>query len=234
MALGKATKTTSKNSQLTYSSAAPLVAGVLANYLAYQSVPFDTSDGKVAASARDYLRNKANLQRHEGIKTIWNEVKEKDNPKKGPQPCVGNQIQGSCVQGSEPKAPPYTGGLNPPVCNKDDIGPSPLLKFNSDAAKKAAREYCATLASNKVLLDGKSSPPKPYIVAGAAEKNGYLALSVLFDLAGCPPDKSASVLDFTKMTTRDCLHNFYTTLSQVCKSPAVFPLLPVSPYSFLE
>ena len=122
------------------------------------------------------------------------------------------------MQGSEPKAPPYSGGLNEPVCNKDDIGQSPLLMFNSDAAKNAATEYCAALANNKVLLDGEASPPKPYIVAGAAENNGDLALSVLFDLLSCPPDKSASVLDFTKMAPKDCFDNFYTTLSEACKS----------------
>ncbi len=201
-----------------YISAAPLVAGVLANYLAYESVPFDTSDGKLAASARDYLSNKANWQRQDGIKTIWNEVQEKDNPKKGPQQCVGNQIQGSCMQGSEPQAPPYSGGLNEPVCNKDDSGPSPLLMVSSDAAKDAATQYCAALANNKVLLDGKATAPKPYTVPGAAQNNGDLVLSVLFDLSGCPPDKSASVLDFTKMSPKDCFDNFYTTLSETCKS----------------
>lgn len=130
------------------------------------------------------------------------------------------------MQGSERQAPPYSGGLNEPVCNKDDIGQSPLLMFNSDAAKNAAAEYCAALANNKALPDGKASPPNPYIVAGVAERNGDLALSVLFDLSGCPPDKSASVLDFTKMTPKDCFVNFYTTLSEVCKSSLLLLYYP--------
>ena len=215
-------RTSSKNLQLTYVPAAPLVAGVLANYLAYESVPFDTSDGKLAASARDYVRNKANWQRQNNIKAIWNEVSDKDNPKKGPQQCVGNQIQGSCTQSSEPQAPPYSGGLNEPVCNKDDNGSSPLLMVNDDAANQAASQYCAALASNKVILDGQATAPKPYTTTGAAQNNGDLVLSVLFDLSACPPDHSASVLDFTKMSTKDCFDNFYTSLFEACKS--LFPL----------
>ena len=64
------------------SYAAPLMAGVLANYLAYKPVPFDTTPGKLAAAAKKYLINSANWQRQQGIKVVWDEVDEKHNPKK--------------------------------------------------------------------------------------------------------------------------------------------------------
>ena len=64
-------------------TAAPLVAGVLANFLVYDKVPFDTSDGKVAANAKKYLQDTANWARQPGVKVIWNGVTEANNPKKG-------------------------------------------------------------------------------------------------------------------------------------------------------
>ena len=60
--------------------AAPLVAGVIANYLAYDKVPFDQADGKLAGSVRDYLANTANWERKAGTKVIWNEVTGKPSP----------------------------------------------------------------------------------------------------------------------------------------------------------
>jgi len=48
------------------SYAAPLMAGVLAVYLAYKAVPFDTTPGKLAAAAKQYLIDHANWQRQQG------------------------------------------------------------------------------------------------------------------------------------------------------------------------
>ena len=63
--------------------ATPLVAGVLANFLSYDPVPFNTDDGKVAANAKKYLQEVASWERQKGVKVIWNGVTEKENPKKG-------------------------------------------------------------------------------------------------------------------------------------------------------
>lgn len=60
--------------------AAPLVAGVIANYLAYDKAPFDQADGKLAGSVRDYLAKTANWERKAGTKVIWNEVTGKPSP----------------------------------------------------------------------------------------------------------------------------------------------------------
>lgn len=40
--------------------AAPLIAGVLATFMAYDTVPFDLADGKVAVNTKAFLQNKAN------------------------------------------------------------------------------------------------------------------------------------------------------------------------------
>ena len=66
------------------SFSAPLVAGVLATFLAYDDVPFDLSDPDVSfvQSAKNYLRQNANWERIDGVPVIWNEVEEDDNPTK--------------------------------------------------------------------------------------------------------------------------------------------------------
>lgn len=64
------------------SFAAPIVAGEVANLLSYDTVPFDTSDGNLAKSVRDYLQtDAASWARTPDIRMIWNGVTEKDNPK---------------------------------------------------------------------------------------------------------------------------------------------------------
>ncbi len=99
------------------SYAAPLMAGVLANYLAYKPVPFDTTPGKLAAAAKQYLIDHANWKRQQRTKVIWNEVDENHNPKKagaahpksssvapvdpspstaGPAPATAPYAQGTC------------------------------------------------------------------------------------------------------------------------------------------
>jgi hypothetical protein len=64
------------------SYAAPLMAGMLATYLAYDTVPFDTSEGNMVAAAKNYLINKASWARAQSLNGLWNEVDEAHNPKK--------------------------------------------------------------------------------------------------------------------------------------------------------
>jgi len=54
------------------SYAASLVAGNVANLLSYDTVPFDTSDGNLVKSLRDYLpSNQGSWERPGGVKMIW-------------------------------------------------------------------------------------------------------------------------------------------------------------------
>ncbi|KAJ6575634.1 hypothetical protein DFH09DRAFT_377455, partial [Mycena vulgaris] len=129
--------------------------------------------------------------------------------------CTGNQVQGSCVAGTLPKMPPYS-GPQPPSCYKANGPGTPDPRINDAKAQQAATDYCASLASNKVVLTADSGGPAPGIVKGAAENNGDLALTVLYDASACPTDKSTSTLDFTKFGAQSCFNNFYTTLAQFC------------------
>ena len=122
--------------------------------------------------------------------------------------CQANQIGGSCIGGSYPTLAPYS-GMQPPICNKVDDPGNNLVRVNSDKAKQAAADYCSSLASNKIILSAGSNPPAPAMIPGTAEKNGHLALTVHFDVSGCPADKSASTVDFTKMSSDECQQNFF-------------------------
>lgn len=67
--------------------AAPLVAGEIANLLSYDTVPFDTSDGKLVRSVRDYLVNSPAAgwpRKPTDVRVLWNGVTEADNPKEAP------------------------------------------------------------------------------------------------------------------------------------------------------
>lgn len=115
-------------------------------------------------------------------------------------------------------------GVQPPICNKVDDTQNDFLRINAKKAQQAAADYCTSLASNGVVLSADSDSPKPGIVAGAAEKNRQLALTVEFDVDGCPADKSSSTVDFTKMSADECLQSFFTAISEACMCP------PPSPY----
>lgn len=88
--------------------AAPLVAGVLATFMAYDTVPFDLADGKVAANAKAFLQNKANWELQKGVKAIWNLVEEKDNKPKG----------GAAVQPATPVVAPVDPPSDPKCVEK--------------------------------------------------------------------------------------------------------------------
>ncbi|KAL6716103.1 hypothetical protein ACLMJK_005669 [Lecanora helva] len=113
--------------------------------------------------------------------------------------------------------------IQPPICNKVDDTQNNLVRINADKAKQAAADYCARLASEKVVLDSGSSGPNPAIINDAAENNGQLALTVEFDVAGCPQDKSMSAVDFTKMSSDECQQNFYLSISELCVQDPTWP-----------
>ena len=52
------------------SYATSLMAGMLATYLAYDTVPFDTSEGNLVAAAKNYLVNKASWARAQSLKAL--------------------------------------------------------------------------------------------------------------------------------------------------------------------
>lgn len=85
---------------------------------------------------------------------------------------------------------------NHPSARKVDSASDDYLRVNSDKAKQAAADYCSTLSQDNVMLDAQASPLKPYSVSGAAENGGQLALSVLFDVLGCPTDKCTNDAGF--------------------------------------
>ncbi|KAF5024502.1 hypothetical protein F66182_3442 [Fusarium sp. NRRL 66182] len=63
-------------------SAAPLVAGEIANILSYETVPFDTSDGNLVKNLKAYLlSDKGSWERVPGIRVLWNGVTEEYNPR---------------------------------------------------------------------------------------------------------------------------------------------------------
>ncbi|KAL2059596.1 hypothetical protein ABVK25_000889 [Lepraria finkii] len=113
----------------------------------------------------------------------------------GTSTCIGKQIEDSCIEASFPSETSYS-GIQPPVCQKVDSASDDYLRVNSDKAKQAAADYCSTLSQDNVVLDAQASPLKPYSVPGAAENGGQWALSVLFDISGCPTDKCTNDAGF--------------------------------------
>ncbi|KAL6714324.1 hypothetical protein ACLMJK_007747 [Lecanora helva] len=135
--------------------------------------------------------------------------------------CQGNQIEGSCTEGHYPTLAPYSGAQQP-ICNKVDDDQNDYVRINDDKAKQAASDYCNNLKSGGVVLSATSDSPKPGTVAGAAEKGGMLSLTVQFDVAGCPTDKSMSTIDFTKMSSDECVQNLYQTVSTDCSQDSTW------------
>jgi Alpha-galactosyl-binding fungal lectin len=67
---------------------------MIANFLAYDNVPFLTTN--VAAWARNYVMNTAVWERQPGTKMIWNGATEAENSKVGTQAAPAN-AQPSCI-----------------------------------------------------------------------------------------------------------------------------------------
>ena len=138
--------------------------------------------------------------------------------------CVGNQVEGSCTQATLPSETP-NGGTELPVCNKVDSASEDYLMFNDDKAAQAANTYCSNLHDDKVVLDSKSSPPTQGFVANAAEKGGYVALAVLFDVGSCDPGTSTDnqKVDFGAMSPNECVQYLYTTIKSTCAKDNSWP-----------
>lgn len=68
------------------------------------------------------------------------------------------------------------------------------------------------------MLDAQASPLKPYSVSGAAENGGQLALSVLFDVLGCPTDKCTNDAGFHENDCHRMSEQFLSGLFlEICK-----------------
>ena len=141
--------------------------------------------------------------------------------------CVGNQIQGSCVQAHEPSSTPDSGPLVP-VCNKVDSTTDDFLRINDTQAQKAATTYCANLISSGTVLDSKGGEPKAGTQPNAAEKGGTLALSVVFDADSCGPGTAAQdqKIDFKALGQDQCFDALYTSISQYCEYSLLAYLAP--------
>jgi hypothetical protein len=65
-----------------FSSATAMVAGHIANLLAYDTLPIDTSDGNLVKSMRDYIASHPDngWNRKPGTRLLWNGVDEGHNP----------------------------------------------------------------------------------------------------------------------------------------------------------
>ena len=110
-----------------------------------------------------------------------------------------------------------------PICNKVDDDQNDFVRINDDKAKQAASDYCNNLKSGGIVLSATSDSPKAGTVVGAAEKGGILSLTVQFNVAGYPTDKSMSTIDFTKVSSDKCVQNLYLAISTDCMSP-ILPL----------
>lgn len=86
-----------------FEAATPLVAGVLATFLSYHTVPFATTGGQTATAAKKYLQDTANWQRQKNVPVIWNGVTEANNPKK---------VAANAPASTTPTAPYATGTCN--------------------------------------------------------------------------------------------------------------------------
>ena len=80
-----------------------MVAGEVANLLAYDTVPFDTSDGNLVKNLKAYLQSdQASWERVDGIRVLWNGVTQENNPKEAFQ-CNGvgknTYVEGDGVTG---------------------------------------------------------------------------------------------------------------------------------------
>ena len=95
------------------SYSAPLMAGMVATYLASNGIPAAT--GQLAVAVKNYLRDHANWQWSPPAKVLWNEVDEAHNSKRagaastatlGPAPLSTSQ-----TSGPPPAAAPYARGV---------------------------------------------------------------------------------------------------------------------------
>lgn len=138
-----------------------------------------------------------------------------------PTPCVGNQVQGSCVAATLPSATPFS-GPETPVCSKADGSEGSLPRLNATVALEAASRYCQNLVDDKVILAKDGGSPKAGVEPGAAEGGADMALAVVFREEACPEDHSISEVDFGKLGPEGCFDLLYTQLEQACSQDSTW------------
>lgn len=89
-----------------------MVAGVLANFLAYDTIPFVITNKNLPTEAKKFLKTKASWNRIPDVPAIWNRVTEADNPKKGGAASIQSTTQAATTVQSTTQAattvPPTT------------------------------------------------------------------------------------------------------------------------------
>ena len=132
--------------------------------------------------------------------------------------CSGNQIEGSCTMSVLASATPNSGPESP-ICNKVDSSNEPFLMFNQTQAANGAANYCAELITNNIVLSASTPIPASGKVENAAENDGYIAFTVLFDVNCCDPGTSSAdqKLDLKALGQDQCYQNLYEILAEQCK-----------------
>lgn len=138
------------------SYACPMVAGEVANLLSYDTVPFDTSDGKLVQSLREHFRgNAGSWARHPDIRVLYNGVTEQHNPKIPLQPAS--------LPPPPPPAPTPPPPAAVPVIDKKCAGIG-TRKYMSraTAATLIEKEFCPTAVKQGTLDSGSGALMRQY------------------------------------------------------------------------
>ncbi len=131
----------------------------------------------------------------------------------------GNQVQGTCRQAVHPSASPNSGPL-PPMCAKVNSKTGPL-RINSSKARQAAQDFCHALSSEHVVLNAEHTAVEPWIVHGAAEHGGDLALSAIYDTQACSVSRQ---VELSMAGQSERYQNLSEYISQMCMLMAfLFP-----------
>lgn len=85
-----------------------MVAGVIANFLAYDTIPFVITGKNLPTEAKKYLKEKASWSRQKDVPAIWNRVTEANNPKKAGVASVESTSQPTTTAAPTTSAPPAT------------------------------------------------------------------------------------------------------------------------------
>ena len=130
--------------------------------------------------------------------------------------CQGNQVLGNCTSSSYGNAANFTGEQSPSCFKANGSSDEIYYRLNTSIATTAANQYCTELVANHTVLQSGASQPEPYIVKGAGENGTDLMLSVLYDEAACPADKSNTTLDFSTYTEAACGYNLIVPFTTEC------------------
>ncbi|KAL9051522.1 MAG: hypothetical protein Q9162_005951 [Coniocarpon cinnabarinum] len=111
--------------------------------------------------------------------------------------------------------PSPTGGLS---CDRPSAfgGSSNILRFNTQSAVNAVSTYCANAISDKLVLTNSSTTAKPGIASGA-EKDGNIAITVLYSDQYCLNSPNPGKIDFAALGQRDC-EKQWTEIVQACST----------------